>query len=222
MVTMIGRGCAPTSGVAGLGLAILAMGMAPQEAAAEDFRSWRLLGQSAHFTAELDNANTVPAVPDRGFSGKASAWFALRKGHLVLHYRIESDMDLNAGFAQSETEDDDVTQIHLHNAPPGIAGPHVLNVYKLPAQDDDDLTLLPNQGLALGSWDDRDLSEGLPPGPASVPLSTVLDELCLGNIYVNVHGTGDQSVGALRGNLEPTRRGARLCRWLEHRDDDDD
>lgn len=222
MMSMIERWGAPAGVVAGLGLAILATSFAPREAAADEFRSWRLLGQGAHFRAELENANTVPAVPDRGFSGKASAWLALRKGRLVLHYRIESDMDLNAGFPQSETAEDDVTQIHLHNAPPGIAGPHVLNVYKRPAQDDDDLTLLPNQGLVFGIWDDLDLSEGLAPGPASVPFSEVLDELCLGNIYVNVHGTGDQGAGALRGNLEPTRRGARLCRYLEHRDDDDD
>ena len=189
--------------------------IASQRAEATDFGFKGLFPYRVHFVAELTNAETVPLVPDRGFSGTARAWLSFRKNAVVLKYQIDSNMDLNAGFPQTEDEADDVTQIHLHSSPPGIAGPHVLNVYKIPAQDDDDVVVKPNQGVVMGIWDDGDLSEGLPPGPASVPLSEVLDELCLGNVYVNVHGTGDQSPGALRGNLEPTKQGRRFCKFLE-------
>lgn len=187
----------------------------PQRAEATDSEYKGFFPHRPHFLAELTNADTVPLVPDQGFTGTARAWLSFRKKAVVLKYWIETDMDLNAGFPLTKSEADDVTQIHLHSSPPGIAGPHVLNVYKIPAQDDDDVAVKPNQGIVMGIWDDDDLSEGLPPGPASVPLSDVLDELCLGNIYVNVHGTGDQSPGALRGNLKPTKQGRRFCRFLE-------
>ena len=189
--------------------------IASQRAEATDSEFKGFFTHRPHFLAELTNADTVPLVPDRGFSGTARAWLSIRKNAVVLKYRIKTDMDLNAGFPQTADEADDVTQIHLHNGVPGTAGPHVLNVYKIPAQDDDDLVVKPNQGIVMGIWDDGDLSDGLPPGPASVPLSGVLDELCLGNIYVNVHGTGDQGPGALRGNLEPTKQGRRFCKFLE-------
>lgn len=189
---------------------------------ADDDNLSGLFGHRVHFTARLTNGDTVPLVLDRGFSGKAKAWLILHNGELKLRYRLKTDMDLNAGFPQTADVADDVTQIHLHNAPPGVTGPHVLNVYKNPAQDDDDLSVLPNQGIVRGLWDDDDLSEGLPAGPASVPLSEVVAELCAGNIYANVHGTGDQGTGALRGNLEPTRQGERVCRAIERLDDDRD
>ena len=203
----------------GLALVVCLAAGVPQKAAASDLEFWGLFARKAHFTAELSNAETVPLVPDRGFSGTARAWLSFGRDGLVLKYKIESDMDLNAGFPATEDEADDVTQIHLHAAPPGIAGPHVLNVYKAPAQDDDDLLVRPNQGIVMGIWDDEDLSEGLPPGPASVPLSEALAELCDGEVYVNVHGTGDQGTGALRGNLEPTRRGRSVCRFLRLKGD---
>lgn len=209
-----------TLAVVSLFLAITAIGLDETHADDDDLRG--LFGQRAHFTAKLTNEATVPLVPDRGFSGKAKAWLILDNGELKVRYRLETDMDLNAGFPQTLDDGDDVTQIHLHDAPPGVAGPHVLNVYKAPAQDDDDLNIMPNQGVVKGLWDDGDLSEGLPPGPASVPLTDALEALCAGNVYANVHGTGDQGTGALRGNLEPTRRGERACRALESLDEDGD
>lgn len=211
--------------IAGLALLFIPLAADPGPARADDDGLRDALGGRPHFTAVLSNADTVPLVPDRGFSGRAAARLVLDDDELKLAYSIETDMDLNAGFpVTGASDEDDVTKIHLHSAPPGIAGPHVLNVYKLPAQDDGDLAVRPLQGRVDGLWDDGDLSDGLPPGPASAPLSDFLDELCDGNIYVNVHGTGDQGPGALRGNLEPTRRGERVCRALAgpHDDDDDD
>jgi len=199
---------------------LLAADLPPAQAGDDGLRE--VLGHRPHFTAVLSNGDTVPPVPNLGFSGRATARLVLDDHELKLSYRIETDMDLNAGFAQTAGDEDDVTQIHLHSAPPGVAGPHVLNVYKLPAQDDDDLLVEPNRGRVSGLWDDEDLSDGLPPGPASKPLSDFLDALCDGNIYVNVHGTGDQGSGALRGNLEVTRRGERVCRALAGLDDDED
>ena len=205
-------------------LSFLLVGLAADQrsALADDDSLRKILGQRPHFTTELTNAETVPEVPPKGFSGRATARLVLDDDELKLKYRIEVDMDLNAGFPQTDGEEDDVTQIHLHGAPPGIAGPHVLNVYKAPAQDDDDVVVKPNQGRVSGLWDDGDLSDGLAPGPSSKPLSDFLGELCDGEVYVNVHGTGDQSPGALRGNLEPTRQGKKVCRALAGLDEDDE
>ncbi|MGI9332641.1 MAG: CHRD domain-containing protein [Gammaproteobacteria bacterium] len=184
-----------------------------------------MLRRGPHFTATLTSDQTVPPVTTaEGLSGVATARLKWSRKGLKLAYSITTDMDLNAGFPQSKNISDDVTMIHLHNAPVGRMGQHVLNVYKMPAQDDDDLVLMPNKGIVRGAWDNFDTSVGLAPGPASEPLYGFLDELCAGDIYVNIHGFDSAArkpdTGALRGNLEPTRRGKRLCRYLFGKPDD--
>lgn len=191
-----------------------------QEADADGFNGLKGLlkktkNNEPHFKTDITNANTVPLVPDKGFSGNAKAWLVYEDGEIKLKYRIKTNMDLNPGWALTADDVDDVTKIHLHNAEPGVAGEHVLNVYKAPAQDDDDLVIKPAKGVIRGLWDDNDLSEGLPAGPASEQFSDLLGELCDGNIYANVHGTGDQGPGALRGNFEATDRGEKICDFLE-------
>ena len=174
-----------------------------------------------HFETDLTSANTIPLV-ENDFSGKAKAWLVLDDGKLKLKYWIKTDMDLNPGWAQTPESSDDITKIHLHNNMPGMAGMHVLNVYKAPSQDDDDLVLKPSKGVVKGLWDDADANDvdnsGTRTGPDSVELSSMLGELCEGNIYANIHGTtdkGDDDTGSLRGNLDPTDKGEKICKVLD-------
>ena len=178
--------------------------------------------KNPHFETDLTSEDTVPFVPN-DFSGKAKAWLILDDGELKLKYWIKSDMDLNAGWPSTSDPSDDVTKIHLHNQEAGVAGMHVLNVFKAPAQDDDDVVIKPNKGVVRGLWDDGDenLLLGNPEirdGPDSVKLSSMLGELCLGNIYANIHGTtasGGSDPGSLRGNFEPTDKGEKICHVLD-------
>jgi len=107
---------------------------------------------------------------------------------------------------------------------------HILNAYKGPSQDDGDIAIKPNKGVVKGLWDDGDANDlGQPgrDGPDSVTLSSMLGELCKGNIYVNVHGlseeldqNGDRKADSdlLRGNLEPTDKGEKICYVLDKLD----
>ncbi len=202
-----------------------------QEADADGFKGLKGLlkktkNNNPHFETQLTNAATVPLVPDKGFSGNAKAWLIYEDGEIKLKYRIKTNMDLNAGWPLTASDVDDITKIHLHNNVPGVAGPHVLNVYKAPAQDDADLVVKPLKGVVKGIWDNGDANDLAPAGPSHNdsfvftevnPLNNkiLLAELCEGNIYANVHGTGDQGPGALRGNFEATDRGEKICNFLE-------
>ena len=106
--------------------------------------------------------------------------------------------------------EDDVTTIHLHQAPSGSNGPDVLNVYGLPCEDDHDLSVQPFQGLISGRWDDQDRTnlENCPSltgkaGLQSKPLTSVLHALCAGNLYVNIHTTAFPK-GEIRGQIVST------------------
>ncbi|MDH3312524.1 MAG: hypothetical protein OEM28_05160 [Nitrosopumilus sp.] len=46
----------------------------------------------------------------------------------------------------------------------------------------------------------------------------MLGKLCEGNIYANIHGTtksGTPASGSLRGNLDPTDKGEKICKVLD-------
>ena len=106
----------------------------------------------------------------------------------------------------SKGNGDQITKIHLHNNVPGQAGPHVLNIFGLPSEDDGDLQVDVDARTFSGIWDDGDANDLLPSGPSpndSIELTAVLDELCAGNLYVNLH-TADHGSGALRGQIIPT------------------
>jgi serralysin len=88
---------------------------------------------------------------------------------------------------QTETTADDVTIMHVHNAPPGVSGPIVFGLIG-PAQDTDDLSIVLNDDgswTVSGAWEVTD--------PANVSIETfaeALDAASAGEdvpLYFNVH-----------------------------------
>ncbi len=91
--------------------------------------------------------------------------------------------------AQTETTTDDVTIMHVHNAPRGVAGPVVVGQIG-PAQDADDLSIVLNYD---GSWTVSGVWEATDPANVSITeFAEALDAAAEGSdvpLYFNVHTT---------------------------------
>ena len=91
--------------------------------------------------------------------------------------------------AQTETTADDVTIMHVHNAPRGVAGPVVFGQIG-PAQDADDLSIVLNDD---GSWTVSGVWEAADPANVSIAdFAEALDAAADGSdapLYFNVHTT---------------------------------
>ena len=185
-------------------LAISAVtGVTLQEAEAAD-NKWKFKKQPS-FTATL---GAVPSTPG-DFEGIATAKFWLDKHGEALKYRISiENMDISGG-ATSETSDD-VTKLHLHEAHHGA---HVLNVYKAPGEDDNDLVVKPTKGIIKGIWDDGDENQTYGGHNNSETLTSQLKNLCEGELFTMIHGDG--GAGVLKGFIEPTSHGEKICEKLD-------
>ena len=94
--------------------------------------------------------------------------------------------------------------MHFHAGDPGQNGPHALNVYGMPREDDADMVVSGN--TISGIWDNSDRNYG-PDGTLdngdSVALSDALFSLLNDQIYVNVHSFAypAPNTGELRGQI---------------------
>ena len=155
------------------------------------------------FSAALTAAQTVPSVPDQGVSGTAS--FRLLEGGQRLAYEITfAGLDLGAldGAPITAATEDDVTKVHIHRSPEGVAGPHVLNIFGAPSEDDSDLVVDAEEGTLSGVWDDGDVNDSLPDHAQTVAFSQEIESLCDGRLYLNIH-TAEFDDGILRGQIRP-------------------
>ena len=117
------------------------------------------------------------------------------------------------GGATTEDTSDDVTRLHIHNAPSGANGdvvfslfdtvaPELGNVLDIPGNQDEDLTITENDDGSVtltGVWEGTD--------PANTNLSEFVSEIRNAepgsevDLYWNVHTT-EFPAGAIRGQLE--------------------
>ena len=158
------------------------------------------------FRADLEGSQVVPSTPSNagGF-----ATFTLNDERTALEYFIQLEGLALKSDILEQTQPQDVTKIHFHVAPAGANGPHVLNIFGLPSEDDDNLVVDFAAGVLSGSWDDGDVVDlngnGLADHNESKPLTAFLDELFASQLYVQVHtvefGTSTGFPGELRGQI---------------------
>lgn len=75
------------------------------------------------------------------------------------------------------------------------------------------MKIIPAKGIIKGIYDDSDVTPhdaGVHHG-ASLPLTDKLGDLCNGDFYVMIH----QGPGVLKGDVEPTSQGDKLCKKLD-------
>ena len=189
-----------------LSLSVVTMGEIPQVTADKDDHDDQKklkFKKKVGFIADLIIVNSDVA-PD---GAAATAKFWLDKHGEALKYRISiENMDIS-GFGDSS---DDLTKLHIHESHHGA---HVLNVYKAPGQDDDDLVVKPTRGIIKGIWDDGDENQSYGGHNNSETLTSQLENLCSGKLFVMIHG--DNGTGVLKGSIEPTRQGEKICDKLD-------
>ncbi|MBX2865698.1 MAG: CHRD domain-containing protein [Leptolyngbyaceae cyanobacterium MAG.088] len=162
-----------------------------------------------NFTLVGDGDQVVQddSIPDSTATAKAK--FTITEDGLA--YEIDLDgLTLKADPA-SRTEDNDVTRIHIHAGPEGENGPHTLNIFGIPSEDDNDLEIDYENGILRGVWDDSDAKDlngdgDTNDGPESKPFSEFLDELVAGDLYVQIHDVKSDELGtpgAVRGQIDP-------------------
>ncbi|MCG8363734.1 MAG: PEP-CTERM sorting domain-containing protein [Pseudanabaenales cyanobacterium] len=158
------------------------------------------------FRANLEGSQVVPSTPS---SAGGFATFTLNDDQTALEYFIQLDgLTLKSDISE-RTQPQDVTKIHLHVAAPGANGPHVLNIFGLPSEDDGDLKINFATGALSGIWNDSDVVDlngnGLADPNETKPLTAFLDELFAGQLYVQVHtvefDTPTGFPGELRGQI---------------------
>jgi len=173
------------------------------------------------FQANLDAAQVVSTTSTT--TATAVANFVLNDDQTALSYSLVIDgMDLKMNPAD-RNQPNDVVAIHLHSAPIGTPGPHVLNIFGAPSMDDDGLVIDFAGESLTGSWDDADVVDPSPAGQSmggtTKFLQDFLTELRAGNLYLAVHNYTDPSTPAgavaIRGQLipvpEPATAGMVLC-----------
>jgi len=162
------------------------------------------LAQAATFSANITGDQVVPSTPSEA-TGTAS--FELNEAGTELRYTMSfQGVDLKPS---DRTAPADINKIHIHVAPTGENGPHTLNIFGKPSEDDADLVVDYEANTLSGIWDDADVSDlngnGISDPNDTKPLSNFLDTLESGGLYVQVHTNRfDSSTGfpgELRGQI---------------------
>lgn len=157
------------------------------------------------FVANLDASQVVGSSTE---TGTATATFVLDAAQQNLSYSIAIfGLDLKADPA-GRTAFSDVTSIHLHNAFAGSGGPHVLNIFGIPSEDDAQLVVDFDSETLGGVYDD---SDAIDPGTGELfdqnspfttkLLSNFVDDLQGNQIYVAIHTAGQDGNIAIRGQV---------------------
>ena len=154
-----------------------------------------------------------------GADCSVKAWF--NKKADALKYRIQiTGMDVVDNDANPLN---DIGKMHFHKAasfmmnnPDNPMGPqHILNIFKLPAMDDDNLVVKPIQGTFKGIWDDSDAvdRDGENDDTFEITAEVTQESLCQGETFLMVHGqTPDGGLpGFIKAAIQPTDAGEKFC-----------
>ena len=145
------------------------------------------------FTADIDQSQEVPPS---GSTATGFATFTLNDAMTELAYEVLFDgLDWLATHTPLDPNDD-ISGLHIHNAPPGVNGGIVFGMVG-PGNDLDDLVVTtpgPGQVRFQGAWDG---AEG-----NGTTLAAQLANLRAGLLYINAH-TPDFPNGEIRGQIVP-------------------
>ncbi|QEG23275.1 CHRD domain-containing protein [Mariniblastus fucicola] len=157
------------------------------------------------FVANLDASQVVGSSSE---PGSAVATFVLDEAQENLSYSIQIfGLDLKP-VAAERTLFSDVTAIHLHNGFSGTSGPHVLNVFGMPSEDDSEMVVDFTNESIDGVFNDDDaidpdtgmLFDQNNPGTTKL-FSNFVDDLISGQIYIAIHSAGQGGDIAIRGQV---------------------
>ena len=160
----------------------------------------------ATFVVNLDASQVVNGTSTE--PGTAVATFILDDSQQNLSYSIQvfgmdlvPDPALRTGFS-------DIDKIHIHNGFPTETGPHVLNIFGLPSEDDAEMVVDFDSNTITGVYNDAD---AIDPDTGMLfdqndPLNTKLfsnfvDDLQDGQLYLAIHTAGQGGGIAVRGQL---------------------
>ena len=158
-----------------------------------------------HFVTELHTAHGAHNHLMAG--GKAS--LTLSPDQKELSYFIELDgLDLEP-VAANRIDPEDVFGVHLHLIVPDVVGPHVLNIFGNPAEEDADLVVDFAAETLSGVFDASDATRDPHTGellPQFFPLTTKLiddwiDYLMADRLYLAVHTVGQGGAALLHGDV---------------------
>lgn len=164
------------------------------------------------FAAMLDASQVVNNPSDSTATGLAQ--FTLNAEQTELEYSVQFfGLDLKP-VVTDRTDENDVLAIHIHLNVVDVIGPHILNIFGNPSEDDADLVIdYENESLS-GVYDMSDASRDPDTGeilPQAFPLTTKLfptefrlEELLGEEWYIVAHTVGSASTPpgvTIRGNL---------------------
>ena len=123
----------------------------------------------------------------KSFGATGTFWLDRSQKHLKYRF-VFAGMDVIGFTGPGNPSTNDVTKMHIHEG--SIVGKHVLNIYKAPSQDDDELVVEPSKGILRGVWNNRDktVNPMHPANGSTLTLTSQLRNLCKQNLWVVVHG----------------------------------
>jgi len=146
------------------------------------------LSAQTHFTATLEGSQVLGGT---GSTATGIATLTLNAAQDTLTYSITLvGLDLD-GLQTPANPNDNVSNMHFHNAPRGANGGVVFGLIAPDHDPGPDPVIDPIAGTLTGAWDNGDTN----------PLSGQLANLQAGNLYLNVH-TPAFPAGEIRGQVE--------------------
>jgi hypothetical protein len=159
-------------------------------------------------TSFISHMHVVPTAM-HPINASAVAHLTLDVNPYRLHYSIALEgLDLEP-VAANRVDQNDVIGIHMHFIVPGVTGPHILNIFGVPGEEDADLAVDYQNETLSGIYDISDATLDPATGepyPQFFFITTKIiddwiDELVTNQLYLAVHTAGENGQALLHGDI---------------------